>query len=91
MNLNQVNGKLSPNLKLGLEALQKSKKQCLICPYCPIHLNIKCCYTKEFIEFIDRNKIRKLECGRYNKVMQKCERCDGDSTYNNIESAKLHI
>ena len=91
MNLNQVNGKPSLNLKLGLEALRKRKKQCLICSYCPIYLNIKCCYTKEFIEAMDRNKICKLEYVQCNKVIQKCEGYDGNFTYDNIESAKLHI
>ena len=40
---------------------------------------------------MDGNKICKLECSRCNKEIWKCEGYDGDCTYDNIESAKLHI
>ena len=87
---NQVNTKPSPNLKLGLSALRKKKITYFTCPNCPLHLNIKYHPTKEHIEALDGTKVKQLQCYRCNKIVWKCDSCNGNHTCDTINSVKLH-
>ena len=68
MNPNKDNKKLLPCLKQVLRFIREWKQPIPRCPKYPHIINIILYYTKEFIEYNDSVKIKKLKCNRYNYI-----------------------
>ena len=89
-NINSAD-KPSPNLDFFREfgSNTKSLPQ-LICPSCPVHLNIMYTYTEEYEEAIDGSKSRQLKCMRCHKTAWICEQCNNNFLFHSLKSLKLH-